>query len=163
MTEIHVDSQPSAALLFEMDAVKAEPTEAGVKEEEMVDSFGSVTVKEDSAEPGMSRSTSVEAKMEDASLKSTPSETAPVSAKTKGKPPKAPVQLIGHLPRAEEDAMKTFTEIPANHYQYSTLGKSREALESMTCDCQYEHGQYSHLARLSSSLQSMEYITLLGP
>jgi hypothetical protein len=41
-------------------------------------------------------------------------------------------QLIGHLPRAEDAAMRTFEKIPENHYQYSTLGRSREALESMT-------------------------------
>ncbi|TFK48255.1 hypothetical protein OE88DRAFT_1762721 [Heliocybe sulcata] len=49
-------------------------------------------------------------------------------------------QLIGDLPVAEEQARATFEEIPDNHYQYNTLGRSREALESMTCDCQYEHG-----------------------
>ena len=69
------------------------------------------------------------------------STTPPAGPKTKSKPAKAPPQLIGDLPRAEEAAMKTFVEIPANHYQYGTLGRSREALESMTCDCQYEHGQ----------------------
>ncbi|KAI0830234.1 hypothetical protein BC628DRAFT_1313213 [Trametes gibbosa] len=78
--------------------------------------------------------------MNHASLKSTPSATPPVSSKTKAKPPKAPVQLIGHLPRAEDEAMGTFIELPDNHYQYSTLGKSRESFEGMTCDCQYEHG-----------------------
>ncbi|OSD00004.1 hypothetical protein PYCCODRAFT_1437753 [Trametes coccinea BRFM310] len=142
MTELHIENQPSAALLFESDAVKAESMETNsfVKEEQAMHSFLPDPVKQDSEEPPMSRSASVEAKMEQASLKSTPSATPPVSSKAKGKPPKAPVQLIGHLPRAEEDAMKTFTEIPENHYQYGTLGKSREALESMTCDCQYEHG-----------------------
>ncbi|KAI9058826.1 hypothetical protein FKP32DRAFT_1597140 [Trametes sanguinea] len=142
MTELHFENQPSAALLFESDAVKAGSMEphSFVKDEEALHSFLPESVKEDSEEPYMSRSASVEAKMEQASLKSTPSATPPVSSKAKGKPPKAPVQLIGHLPRAEEDAMKTFTEIPENHYQYGTLGKSREALESMTCDCQYEHG-----------------------
>lgn len=50
-------------------------------------------------------------------------------------------QLISDLPLAEEEAKATFTEIPDNHYQYSTLGRSREALEGMTCDCQYEPGQ----------------------
>ncbi|KAI0070968.1 hypothetical protein K474DRAFT_1712871 [Panus rudis PR-1116 ss-1] len=65
------------------------------------------------------------------------SSTPPVSSKTKKK---SEPQLIGHLPRAEEAAKATFTEIPANHYQYNTLGRSREAFESMTCDCQYEHG-----------------------
>ncbi|EGO02917.1 hypothetical protein SERLA73DRAFT_47203 [Serpula lacrymans var. lacrymans S7.3] len=56
------------------------------------------------------------------------------------KPKPTGPQLIGHLPRAEEDAMRTFTEIHENHYQYGTLGRSREALESMTCDCQFEPG-----------------------
>ncbi|KAI0742842.1 hypothetical protein C8Q80DRAFT_1107924 [Daedaleopsis nitida] len=79
--------------------------------------------------------------MDDTSHKSTPFATPAPSTKSKGRPPKAPPQLIGHLPVATEDAMKTFTEIPGNHYQYSTLGKSREALESMTCDCQYEPGE----------------------
>ncbi|RPD63290.1 hypothetical protein L226DRAFT_533149 [Lentinus tigrinus ALCF2SS1-7] len=140
MTEVHVESRTSAALLFESDAVKAESLDLGlIKDEEMLDLSGSVTVKEDSLEPDMSRSTSIEAKMENGSHKSTPSAT-PAPSKSKGKRPKPPVQLIGHLPRAEEDAMKTFTEIPGNAYQYNTLGRSREALESMTCDCQYEPG-----------------------
>lgn len=58
-------------------------------------------------------------------------------------PPKAKPgpQLIGHLPRAETEALKTFVEIEANHYQYGTLGRSREALKSMTCDCQFDDGQ----------------------
>ncbi|KAG5717504.1 hypothetical protein E4T56_gene6709, partial [Termitomyces sp. T112] len=45
------------------------------------------------------------------------------------------VQLIGDLPIAREAALATFNEIEANSYQYKTLGRSREALESMTCDC----------------------------
>jgi hypothetical protein len=49
-------------------------------------------------------------------------------------------QLIGDLPRAEAAALATFEEMPDNHYQYGTLGRSREEGESMTCDCQYEHG-----------------------
>jgi hypothetical protein len=56
----------------------------------------------------------------------------------------AATQFIAHLPRADEEAFRAFTEIADNHYQYGTLGRSREALESMTCDCQYEPGQ-SHL------------------
>jgi histone-lysine N-methyltransferase SETD2 len=60
------------------------------------------------------------------------------------KPPKKPVvvapQLIGDLPVAREDALRSFNEIPDNNYQYKTLGRSRELLESMTCDCTYEHG-----------------------
>ncbi|TBU31316.1 hypothetical protein BD311DRAFT_863539 [Dichomitus squalens] len=138
MTELRIESKASAALLFESDAVKAESLEFGIiKDEEMLDLSTSTTVKEDSVEPDMSRSTSVEMKLEDDSSKSA---TPLLPAKSKSKPGKAPVQLIGHLPRAEEEAMTTFVEIPNNHYQYGTLGKSREALESMTCDCQYEHG-----------------------
>ena len=64
--------------------------------------------------------------------------TPPASTKPMSKEP----QLIDHLPVAREEAMKTFVEITANHYQYGTLGLSREAGESMTCDCVYEHGVY---------------------
>ncbi|KAI0339087.1 SET domain-containing protein [Trametopsis cervina] len=68
------------------------------------------------------------------------STTPPAATKPRVKPAKSEPQLIGDLPRAEEAAMRTFVEIPSNHYQYSTLGRSREGGESMTCDCQYEHG-----------------------
>ncbi|KAH7907254.1 hypothetical protein BJ138DRAFT_522413 [Hygrophoropsis aurantiaca] len=63
---------------------------------------------------------------------------APTSAPSKPRP--AGPQLIGDLPRAETEALATFVQMPANHYQYGTLGRSREALESMTCDCQFEPG-----------------------
>jgi histone-lysine N-methyltransferase SETD2 len=60
------------------------------------------------------------------------------------KPPKKPVlnvlQLISGLPVARDEALKSFNEIPDNNYQYKTLGRSRELMESMTCDCSYEHG-----------------------
>ncbi|KAG6868781.1 hypothetical protein C0993_010708 [Termitomyces sp. T159_Od127] len=48
------------------------------------------------------------------------------------------VQLIGDLPIARKAALATFNEIEANSYQYKTLGRSREALESMTCDCIFD-------------------------
>lgn len=51
------------------------------------------------------------------------------------KPLKKGPQLIGDLPISTEEAMKNFVQIQENHYQYSTLGRSREALESMTCEC----------------------------
>ena len=70
----------------------------------------------------------------------------PSSSKTKsetpapsGKPKQGPT-LISDLPRAEEAAMKTFEVLVNNHYQYSTLGRSREVLEGMACDCQYVPG-----------------------
>ncbi|TDL26882.1 hypothetical protein BD410DRAFT_782971 [Rickenella mellea] len=85
------------------------------------------------------------------SLKSTPSTPRvpePTPSPSKRTPPetssgngKAGPQLIDHLPCAREQAMKTFEELHGNNYQYSTLGRSREALESMTCDCQYEHDE----------------------
>ncbi len=49
-------------------------------------------------------------------------------------------QLIGDLPIARKEATSTFEELEDNHYQYGTLGRSKETLESMMCDCQYEHG-----------------------
>jgi histone-lysine N-methyltransferase SETD2 len=70
------------------------------------------------------------------------SSTPPVSGKRKTKSAPEGPQLIADLPRAESDALATFTEIEVNHYQYGTLGRSREALESMLCDCQYEHGTF---------------------
>lgn len=56
----------------------------------------------------------------------------------KAKP--APPQLIPDLPVATEKALKTFEELTANHYQYGTLGRSQEELESMTCDCTWDGG-----------------------
>ncbi|KAF8626036.1 hypothetical protein AX15_005126 [Amanita polypyramis BW_CC] len=50
------------------------------------------------------------------------------------------VQLIGNLPVARDEALKIFSEISENNYQYRTLGRCKELLESMTCDCTYEHG-----------------------
>lgn len=67
-----------------------------------------------------------------ASASPRPESTTP-SAPTK--PLRKGPQLIGDLPITTEEAMKTFVEIQENHYQYSTLGRSREALESMTCEC----------------------------
>ncbi|KAI0920529.1 hypothetical protein AcW1_010262 [Taiwanofungus camphoratus] len=98
-------------------------------------------VKQD--ESSTSRSTSAEPKQELASVRfedSRPSATPPVSSRSRSKSEPSEPQLIGHLPRADEAARRTFVEILENHYQYGTLGRSREALESMTCDCQYEHG-----------------------
>ena len=44
---------------------------------------------------------------------------------------------FGDRPRAEEDDLETFVEIPENHYQYSTLSRSTEGLESMPCNFQH--------------------------
>ncbi|KAI9432731.1 hypothetical protein H4582DRAFT_1820762 [Lactarius indigo] len=59
----------------------------------------------------------------------------PTTPSVPTKPLRKGPQLIGDLPITTEEAMKTFVQIEENHYQYSTLGRSREALESMTCEC----------------------------
>lgn len=61
------------------------------------------------------------------------------------KPKSSPPQLIPDLPIATEKALKTFEVITANHYQYGTLGRSQEELESMTCDCSWTGGAFFHL------------------
>lgn len=50
------------------------------------------------------------------------------------------IQFISDLPVARESALASFNEIFDNNYQFKSLGRSREILESMTCDCTYEHG-----------------------
>ncbi|KAG6902637.1 hypothetical protein C0995_013762 [Termitomyces sp. Mi166 len=73
-----------------------------------------------------------------ASMSSTPPLSGnPVMTSKKSRPV---VQLIGDLPIAREAALATFNEIEANNYQYKSLGRSREALESMTCDCIFDPG-----------------------
>ncbi|KAK2465154.1 hypothetical protein APHAL10511_002846 [Amanita phalloides] len=52
----------------------------------------------------------------------------------------ATVQMIGQLPVARDEALRTFCEISGNNYQYKTLGRCKELSESMTCDCTYDHG-----------------------
>ncbi|KAJ8075139.1 histone methyltransferase set2 [Marasmius tenuissimus] len=64
----------------------------------------------------------------------------PTAASTSRKSQKAPPQLIGHLPIARDEALGTFTEMPDNWYQYKSLGRSRELMESMTCECQFIPG-----------------------
>ncbi|KAG5637082.1 hypothetical protein H0H81_005815 [Sphagnurus paluster] len=51
------------------------------------------------------------------------------------------VQLIGDLPIARDAALATFNEIPSNNYQFKSLGRSREALESMT----FQNREYSNI------------------
>jgi hypothetical protein len=70
------------------------------------------------------------------------SSTPPIlpSSKHSRKATPAAVQIITDLPVARESALGTFNEISGNNYQFKSLGRSREILESMTCDCTYEHG-----------------------
>lgn len=84
----------------------------------------------------------LESEEDDGSLSLAPESSKSRSNSPRPAPKKKGPQLIGHLPRAEKEAMKTFTEIPDNFYQYQTLGRSREALESMTCDCSFTPGAH---------------------
>ena len=70
------------------------------------------------------------------------SSTPPILLSSKHPRKAAPpaVQLISDLPVARDSALGTFNEIFENNYQFKSLGRSREILESMTCDCTYEHG-----------------------
>jgi [histone H3]-lysine36 N-trimethyltransferase len=71
----------------------------------------------------------------------TPRETPP--AITPKRSHSSAPQLISDLLVARTDALASFNEISENNYQNKSLGRSREVLESMTCDCSYEHGQLS--------------------
>lgn len=141
------DSVLTAAQLFDDNTAVVD--HATIKREEGDEDTEMKDVKElDAVEKSASssRSTSVGPKVQSVSQSpagdsTRPSRTPPTGSKAKIKVEKPGPQLIGHLPRAEDTAMASFTEIPENHYQYGTLGRSREAGESMTCDCQYEHGQ----------------------
>ncbi|OBZ74746.1 Histone-lysine N-methyltransferase, H3 lysine-36 specific [Grifola frondosa] len=109
-------SHPPNAAPAEHNGAKAEAIDYG-------NASGSPIVKEENGDAKLedayvSRSASVELKHEHDALKSRPSATPPVSTKSKGKNSPSPVQLIGHLPQAEEEAMQSFTEIKDNHYQY---------------------------------------------
>lgn len=153
--------------LFEDDSLEVDESAAAEEEGEDV---GEDDMKEEDsitavAEPSSSRSASADAKPspspdDDGDQSPTPRRTEP---KPKAKKVKFEPQLIGDLPRAEEAAMKTFVEIRDNHYQYGTLGRSREALESMTCDCQYEHGQYSFNFFFSRSIRRRHNILTPAP
>ncbi|KAK0200857.1 hypothetical protein DFS33DRAFT_1265721 [Desarmillaria ectypa] len=95
----------------------------------------------DSAPP-MSASTSA-TPPPDSATSSKMSTPPPSSTPKSKKPPPSAPQLIGHLPVARDEALSSFTEMADNWYQYKSLGRSRELLESMTCDCTYEHGEDS--------------------
>ncbi|KAK0447892.1 uncharacterized protein EV420DRAFT_864399 [Desarmillaria tabescens] len=92
--------------------------------------------------PPMSASTSA-TPPPDSATSSKMSTPPPSSTPKSKKPPPSAPQLIGHLPVARDEALSSFTEMADNWYQYKSLGRSRELLESMTCDCTYEHGEDS--------------------
>ncbi|KIJ47294.1 hypothetical protein M422DRAFT_164308, partial [Sphaerobolus stellatus SS14] len=64
----------------------------------------------------------------------------PVPTPSTSTPRPSGPQFIDHLPRAEDEALKKFIELPDNVYQYKTLGLSRQAEEGFTCDCTFEPG-----------------------
>ncbi|KAF8316408.1 SET domain-containing protein [Clavulina sp. PMI_390] len=58
--------------------------------------------------------------------------------------PAVPVNpiYIPELPRAEEDAFKTFERIPGNTYQNASLGRAPGQDEGTACDCQFVPGMF---------------------
>ncbi|KAG7447390.1 SET domain-containing protein [Guyanagaster necrorhizus] len=95
----------------------------------------------DSAPP-MSASTSATPPPDSATSSKMSTPPPSLTPKSKKPLPSAP-QLIGHLPVARTEALSSFTEMADNWYQYKSLGRSRELLESMICDCTYEPGEDS--------------------
>ena len=115
------DPTSSGVVKLETDETKPTPPSPDIRPESMP----------------LSNDEDIKPAMEGQNVKAEKSASPPSPSKPASPGP----QLIGDLPRADEEALKTFIEIQDNHYQYGTLGRSREALESMMCDCQYEHGQ----------------------
>ncbi|KAL1701032.1 hypothetical protein EV121DRAFT_282934 [Schizophyllum commune] len=99
----------------------------------------------DSASPTPSSTTLKAASRASSKASATPPPQAQPKKGKKATP--NPPQFIGHLPVAREDALRTFRQIPENWYQYAKLGKSREAMEGSTCDCEYEEGEHAALGR----------------
>ena len=137
--------------VLEANGVKKEEIDSkkGIKVEvkEEIKEEDKDVVMDDATSPTLNGSLSEDAKSEptDVKLETVKQKSVTPPLATSKSKVKVEPQLIGHLPRAEDDAFKTFEELPGNHYQYGTLGRSREALESMTCDCQYDHGQCSRI------------------
>ncbi|KAN0065377.1 histone methyltransferase set2 [Thecaphora frezii] len=52
----------------------------------------------------------------------------------------APPQLISHLPRAEKEALSTFTELTANEYHDKKLGRAPGGWDAMVCVCNFTPG-----------------------
>lgn len=67
-------------------------------------------------------------------------ESKPTKKGKKSPPP--PPQIIDHLAVATTEARGVFEEMKENWYQYAKLGRSREAGESMSCDCTYDPGEF---------------------
>ena len=59
-----------------------------------------------------------------------------------------PVQLVGHLPRAEKTAFATFERLESNWHQYKTLGRSKVQEDAMSCECQFRPGILDFLSDL---------------
>ncbi|KAJ7057984.1 histone methyltransferase, partial [Mycena amicta] len=105
-------------------------------------------LKDDEDEPDMGSPLSPSSPSESAPSRSKSKSTSNTNSRSATPPPTSaarnskkkapmPVQLIGDLPLARKAALATFTEIQANTYQNKSLGRSREALEGMSCECAY--------------------------
>lgn len=59
----------------------------------------------------------------------------------------APVQIIDHLPRADEEALSTFTVLQDNWYANKSIGRSKGHEWGLVCECNYRPGEWLFPAR----------------
>ncbi|TRM63284.1 hypothetical protein BD626DRAFT_592433 [Schizophyllum amplum] len=133
------NEQPSASPATAVSPGTSTPTLA-VEPPEPTPEPPSAFMLFDSASPAPSSATLKEPSRASSKASTTP---PPQAQPKKGKASKAapnPPQFIGHLPVARAEALRQFKQIQENWYQYAKLGKSREAMEGSTCDCDYEEG-----------------------
>ena len=100
-------------------------------------------VKTEDAEPTLKQESDGESELDTPSGSTSPSRSPSptpeqvkrVSKKNGKKGEQHPVQLIGDLPRAEADALRTFMELRQCEYQNARIGRSRNLEEGFACEC----------------------------
>jgi hypothetical protein len=137
-------SAPASAAISRADSVSMSVDAAPPKKEEEdgPDLFADMAAPCVSA-AGASRAHSPKHELFKAEPVNAPVKAESVKAETgsgAATPARSGPQLIGDLPLATDAALATFELLADNHYQYQTLGRSREAMEGMACDCTYAPG-----------------------
>ncbi|TCD67121.1 histone methyltransferase set2 [Steccherinum ochraceum] len=112
----------AVGLKEDLEDVAKEEDEDVLMEEATSPTLNGSTVEETKSEVS-------DVKMEDAKPRKS---VSPPTATTKSKVKPEP-QLIGDLPRAEENAFKTFEELPRNHYQYGVDDPSDACGDDSDC------------------------------
>ncbi|KAF8332013.1 uncharacterized protein EI90DRAFT_3056248 [Cantharellus anzutake] len=75
-------------------------------------------------------------------------------------PPVNPI-LIPDLPRADEQALSSFIEIPGNIYQNSSLGRWQNQDEGTSCDCVYTPGRSESYLACGDGSDCINRLTLV--